>query len=168
MIIKRSGYNRKPAQGNNCSSILQEKKRGCTSPVSRVTKAHRRHSGNNMSKHRCVEGEKNPSGSRSELPSALPSIRTASGGLLQFVRVKYTKRRNFKPTAKGYLQRLRPQRILPPCILGLNSFLFRSQKNFDKLLLAIGTAVAEWLRCCATNRKIAGSIPDCVIGIKSF
>jgi len=28
-----------------------------------------------------------------------------------------------------------------------------------------GTAVAQWLRCCATNRKFAGSIPDCVIGI---
>ena len=23
-----------------------------------------------------------------------------------------------------------------------------------------GTAVAQWLRCCATNRKVAGSIPD--------
>jgi len=25
--------------------------------------------------------------------------------------------------------------------------------------------VAQWLRCCATNRKVAGSIPDGVIGI---
>jgi len=35
-----------------------------------------------------------------------------------------------------------------------------------------GTAVAQWLRCCATNRKVAGSIPDGVSGsfidIKSF
>ena len=35
-----------------------------------------------------------------------------------------------------------------------------------------GTAVAQWLRCCATNRKIACSIPAGVIGffidIKSF
>jgi len=34
------------------------------------------------------------------------------------------------------------------------------------------TALAEWLRCCATNRKVAGSIPDDVSGfffdIKSF
>ena len=29
----------------------------------------------------------------------------------------------------------------------------------------VGTAVAERLRCCATNRKVAGSIPDGVIGI---
>ena len=35
-----------------------------------------------------------------------------------------------------------------------------------------GTAVAQWLRCCATNRKVAGSIPAGVsgffIGIISF
>ena len=29
----------------------------------------------------------------------------------------------------------------------------------------LGTAVAQWLRCCATIRKVAGSIPDGVIGI---
>ena len=29
----------------------------------------------------------------------------------------------------------------------------------------LGTAVAQWLRCCATNQKVAGSIPDGVIGI---
>ena len=29
----------------------------------------------------------------------------------------------------------------------------------------MGTAVAQWLRCCATNRKVAGSIPVDVIGI---
>jgi len=35
-----------------------------------------------------------------------------------------------------------------------------------------GTAVAQWLRCCATNRKVAVSIPAGVSGffvdIKSF
>ena len=35
-----------------------------------------------------------------------------------------------------------------------------------------GTAVAQWLRCCATIRKVAGSIPASVSGffidIKSF
>jgi len=35
-----------------------------------------------------------------------------------------------------------------------------------------GTAVAQWLRCCATNRKVAGSIPAGVSGffidVKSF
>ena len=34
------------------------------------------------------------------------------------------------------------------------------------------TAVAQWLRCCATNRKVAGSMPAGVSGffidIKSF
>ena len=29
----------------------------------------------------------------------------------------------------------------------------------------IRTAVAQWLRCRATNRKVAGSNPDGVIGI---
>ena len=28
-----------------------------------------------------------------------------------------------------------------------------------------GTAVAQWLRCCATNWKVAGSITDDVTGI---
>ena len=28
-----------------------------------------------------------------------------------------------------------------------------------------GTAVAQWLRCCATNWRVAGSIPDGVIDI---
>ena len=32
-------------------------------------------------------------------------------------------------------------------------------------LLCTTTAVAQWLRCCATNRKVAGSIPAGVIGI---
>jgi len=27
------------------------------------------------------------------------------------------------------------------------------------------TAVAQWLRCCATNRKVAGSIP---VGVSGF
>ena len=31
--------------------------------------------------------------------------------------------------------------------------------------LTTGTALAQWLRCCATNRKVAGSIPESVIGI---
>ena len=40
------------------------------------------------------------------------------------------------------------------------------------VLYRILNAVAHWLRCCATNRKVAGSIPAGVIGnfidIKSF
>ena len=31
--------------------------------------------------------------------------------------------------------------------------------------LCMGTTVAQWLRCCATNWKVAGSILDGVIGI---
>jgi len=36
---------------------------------------------------------------------------------------------------------------------------------FGGLLVTEGTAVAQWLRCCATNRKVAGSIPAGVIGV---
>ena len=32
-------------------------------------------------------------------------------------------------------------------------------------LIYSGTAVEQGLRCCATNRKVAGSIPDGFIGI---
>ena len=31
--------------------------------------------------------------------------------------------------------------------------------------LYVGTAVVQWLRCCATNRKVTGSIPAGFIGI---
>jgi len=41
-----------------------------------------------------------------------------------------------------------------------------------KLVTTKKSAVAQWLRCCATNRKVAGSIPAGVIeffiDIKSF
>jgi len=40
------------------------------------------------------------------------------------------------------------------------------------IYIYMGSAVAQWLRCYATNRKVAGSIPAGVIGffidIKSF
>ena len=37
--------------------------------------------------------------------------------------------------------------------------------NIIILTIVLGTAVAQWLRFCATNRKVAGSIPGGVIGI---
>jgi len=48
--------------------------------------------------------------------------------------------------------------------------------NFKRILklyaIIVGTAVAQWLRCCATNRKVTVSIPAGVsaifIDIKSF
>jgi len=44
--------------------------------------------------------------------------------------------------------------------------------NIQYVPMAPGTAVAQWLRCCATYRKVAGSIPAGVSGffidIKSF
>ena len=38
-------------------------------------------------------------------------------------------------------------------------------------LVFVGTTVAQWLRCCVINRKVAGSIPAVIgffIDIKSF
>ena len=36
---------------------------------------------------------------------------------------------------------------------------------FLRNYVRLRTAVAQWLRCCARNRKVAGLIPDGVIGI---
>jgi hypothetical protein len=38
---------------------------------------------------------------------------------------------------------------------------------FPVLPFYTGTAVAQWLKYCATNRKVAGLIPDGVIGFFS-
>ena len=35
---------------------------------------------------------------------------------------------------------------------------------YECYLYLSGTAVAQWLRCCATNRQVAGSIPTRVSG----
>jgi len=37
-------------------------------------------------------------------------------------------------------------------------------KKYPALLQPEGTAVAQWLRCCATNRKVAGLISASVSG----
>jgi len=42
-----------------------------------------------------------------------------------------------------------------------NENFFRNQKFSDTL--EIPSAVAQWLRCCVTNRKVVGSIPAGVI-----
>ena len=46
------------------------------------------------------------------------------------------------------------------------------RKYFKHFCVYSGTAVAQWLRCCVTNRRVAGSIPAGVSGyfidIKSF
>jgi len=44
--------------------------------------------------------------------------------------------------------------------------------HYNRIPTQPGTAVAQWLRCCATNWEVAGSIPAGVSGIfidiKSF
>jgi len=44
------------------------------------------------------------------------------------------------------------------------NFLFLYVYNYTSTGLWTGTAVAQWLRYCATNRKVAGSIPAGVNG----
>jgi len=63
-----------------------------------------------------------------------------------------------------------------PLHMYLSGCLINLTDTVDTLKLSIrvlwGTAVAQWLRCCATIRKVAGSIPPGVggffIDIKSF
>jgi hypothetical protein len=54
----------------------------------------------------------------------------------------------------------------------MHKFLFYNKFIIFLYMFRAGTAVAQWLRCCATNRKVAGSIPATVSGffidIKSF
>ena len=47
----------------------------------------------------------------------------------------------------------------------ISFFFFGYLSSIPVVLKIVGTAVAQWLRCCATNRKVADSIPDGVIGI---
>ena len=57
-------------------------------------------------------------------------------------------------------------------IKGEDRNLSNSQQYFRAVFFISGTAVGQWLRCCATNQKAAGSIPAGVNGyfidIKSF
>ena len=59
------------------------------------------------------------------------------------------------------------------CVLLFSGDMNLPNSNCCVVLSAFwGTAVAQWLRCCATIRKVAGSIPAGVSGIfidiKSF
>ena len=43
--------------------------------------------------------------------------------------------------------------IFSPCLIN------------DSIPSIQGAALAQWIRCCATNKEVAGSIPDGVNGI---
>ena len=49
------------------------------------------------------------------------------------------------------------------CLVGKEELILKEHNK--RMYFGPGTAVAQWLRCCATNRKFAGSIPDVVTGI---
>ena len=44
------------------------------------------------------------------------------------------------------------------------AILYKVYNIFPNIHAYVGTAVAQWLRCCVTNRKVAGSIPAGVSG----
>ena len=48
---------------------------------------------------------------------------------------------------------------------GMGLQFLQIQVIFLPLNVQTGTMVAQWLRCCATNRKVVGLIRDGVIGI---
>jgi len=51
------------------------------------------------------------------------------------------------------------------CVNARNTKLAIIHDNEPSSCTGGGTAKAQWLRCCTTNRKVAGSIPGGVIGI---
>jgi hypothetical protein len=58
------------------------------------------------------------------------------------------------------------KKVIYFCLCQCASVCRRNKKeDFPNLPSNRGTAVAQWLRYCATNRKVAGSILDGVIGI---
>ena len=54
---------------------------------------------------------------------------------------------------------LRASRDIDSC-----TFCANASGTFVIYIRSLGTAVAQWLRCCATNQKAAGSIPVDVVG----
>jgi len=62
----------------------------------------------------------------------------------------------FATSAESF--KLCKDKIIPLSLVNVQKFVF----PYCDIL---GTAVAQWLRCCATNRKVAGSIPADVFGI---
>ena len=66
----------------------------------------------------------------------------------------------------------RSTRNAPVCAVRADIPHRSKQDIYRELPMFPGTAVAQWLRCCVTNRKVAGSIPAGVTGffidIKSF
>ena len=74
-------------------------------------------------------------------------------------------------TAKGICQTVNPEmgKITSECEhVYYNIYIYIYIHTHTHICVCVclwGTAVAQWLRRCATNSKVAGSIPDGVIGI---
>jgi len=73
---------------------------------------------------------------------------------------------------ENFMNTLFYSRSIFNCINLLFHPLDLNRAHFLNVDINLETAVAQWLRCCATNRNVAGSIPAVVSGfsidIKSF
>ena len=76
------------------------------------------------------------------------------------VKFKFVVRKNLCTTVKYIHLSVKITGYITTILLSWNVHV-----KFQGSLCKRGTAVEQWLRCCATNRKVAGSIPDGVIGI---
>jgi hypothetical protein len=86
----------------------------------------------------------------------------SAGNYTNFSPYSLRPRRELKQAHKNKRKKLNRLNALCNCQLGKN-ILTLSLLNVCNT--TGGTQVALWLRHCATNRKVAGSIPDGVIGI---
>ena len=50
----------------------------------------------------------------------------------------------------------------------IRSFLRKVSLNLYHYIYNGWIAVAQWLRCCTTNQKVAGSIPDGMLSLEFF
>ena len=97
----------------------------------------------------------------------MPGMRTASHSpshvIIQTIFVEETNQRSFSVCNLSInLINL----LLRPKYSPRHPALKHSRAMFSRnVTYSSGTAVSQWLRCCATNRKVTDSIPDGVIGI---
>ena len=98
------------------------------------------------------------------LPSSAPSDARRVESLLPLVSSASHRILHIEGPCKGRETPLRLPHVInthlsPRVLFGVYSYIMHQLTEF------MGTAVAQWLRCCATNRNVAGSIPDGFIGI---
>jgi hypothetical protein len=90
---------------------------------------------------------------------SFPGVNSGRGVTLTAHPLLVTWSRKIRAIPVHSLRAVRPEQYLSACTRVHFTSLFTLPQR------GTGTAVAQWLRCCATNRKVAGSIPADIIGI---